>query len=357
MTTTAKKPKTSKKSETVAKKVPPKSTAPKKSAKALPKSSAKVPAKASPKAEVQPKDHRLHQLNVRFPWLKLVVLVAAMFVLAASVVAMLDYQHREALTNKAEVTTTPEPEEATPSESEQPSDTKVKEEATAEPESKPQTPEQPATQPTQNTTAPKPSRGGLIALTFDDGPSTYTTRLLQILREKGVKATFFVIGNMAQKSPDLVRQEIAEGHEVGSHTMTHANLKKSTIEGIKWEVAAMDELFLNILGVKPALMRPPYGNINDNVRTYVPQPLILWTVDTEDWKSRNTASVRQRAVADAFDGAVILMHDVYGTTVDAVAGIIDDLRAAGYEFRTVSELARERGIILKAGTSYGSFRP
>ena len=85
--------------------------------------------------------------------------------------------------------------------------------------------------------------------------------------------------------------------------------------------------------------------------------MILWTVDPEDWKYRNTTTVRANVVSRAFDGAIVLMHDIHGTTVEAVAGIIDDLRAAGYEFLTVSEMAKERGVVLQNGYSYGSFRP
>ncbi len=198
----------------------------------------------------------------------------------------------------------------------------------------------------------------LIALTFDDGPSAATTpRLLQILQEKGVRVTFFVVGTMASKSPDLLKQEVAAGHEVGSHTMTHANLPKIGVAGIQSETTGMDELFLQVLGRKPAIMRPPYGSVNNVVRGNVPQPMILWTIDPEDWKYRDAAAVRTKVIGAAFDGAIVLMHDIHASTVDAVAGIIDDLRVQGYEFVTVSELARLRGVTMSSGVAYGSFRP
>lgn len=198
----------------------------------------------------------------------------------------------------------------------------------------------------------------LVALTFDDGPSGVTTpRLLRILQEKGVRATFFVVGTMARQSPDLLRQEVAAGHEVGSHTMSHANLPKVGVAGVQSEVAQMDELFMSILGKKPVIMRPPYGSVDDVVRANVSQPMIIWTVDPEDWKYRDAATVRVNVVRATFDGAIVLMHDIHGSTVDAVPGIIDDLRAQGYEFVTVSELARVRGVALERGIVYGSFRP
>ena len=198
----------------------------------------------------------------------------------------------------------------------------------------------------------------LVALTFDDGPSARETpQLLQILREKQVRATFFVIGNMAKKAPDVLRQEETDGHEVASHTMTHANLRRTTAEGVKGEVTAMKQTLTEILGHEPSLTRPPYGNINANVRTQVNQPLILWTVDPEDWKYQDTERVRRQVVENVFDGAIILLHDPHATTVAAVPGVIDDLRAAGYEFLTISELAAKRGVVLQKGVSYGSFRP
>ena len=197
----------------------------------------------------------------------------------------------------------------------------------------------------------------LIALTFDDGPSRATTpRLLQILREKQVKATFFVVGSMLRGAPELVRQELAEGHEVGSHTIGHANL--STMDGatIRAEMSQMNQTFTELTGEKLTILRPPYGAISKAVRENTGMPLVIWSVDTLDWKYRNAATVRQSAVSASFDGAVILMHDIHATTIDAVAGIIDDLRAQGYEFMTVSELAAARGVQMQAGTTYGSFR-
>lgn len=198
----------------------------------------------------------------------------------------------------------------------------------------------------------------LVALTFDDGPSYATTgRLLDILKSKNVKATFFVVGSMVQEAPDLVQREAAEGHEVGSHTMNHTNLSLLDATATKAEMVAMDELFVNVLGRPVAIMRPPYGNFTDVTKATVGMPMIYWTVDTLDWKYRNPETVRQNVQAAVFDGAIILMHDIHSTTVDAIAGVIDDLRAQGYEFLTVTELARARGVTLENVGVYGSFRP
>lgn len=303
---------------------------------------------------------RLHALNVRRPWLKVLLLL----ILATSVAVGVEELLRHNVSQPVS-----EPVAGAPTEMVEP-ETKSSDQAVAEvpKEAEPEKSSEKLPNEGQNSASEAPvseppvpvqnTGRKLVALTFDDGPSvTQTPRLLQILREKGVKATFFVVGNMAQKAPDVLRQEEAEGHEVGSHTMTHANLNRSTLEGIQWEVAAINTLFTDVLGHKPTLMRPPYGNINNNVRTYANLPLILWAVDPEDWKYKDAAIVRRNVVYNTFDGAIVLMHDIHATTVDAVAGIIDDLRAAGYEFLTVSELAAARGVKLQNGVSYGSFRP
>lgn len=200
----------------------------------------------------------------------------------------------------------------------------------------------------------------LVALTFDDGPSGVTTpQLLDILKAKGVKATFFVLGGPLNSRPDICQRAEAEGHEVESHTMTHRNLEKATLGEIQWEVASMNQLFQEKLGHLPNLTRPPYGNgirraeVTQNIGT----PMIYWSVDTEDWRSRNAAAVQARVRQDTYDGAIILMHDIYQSTVDAVPGIIDELRARGYEFVTVEELARARGVTMANGVTYFNFRP
>ena len=301
---------------------------------------------------------RLHDINVRFPWLKVVILL---LVVVVSAFGMEEILRRNIQQSPVE-TSSEVSEQSTIEQPEVPEVTEIqdtgKEEET--PIEEVEQPEQTAPEVSQ-APAPQPQTSTgrkLVALTFDDGPSaTQTPRLLQILAEKNVKVTFFVLGNMAQKSPEVLRNELAGGHEVASHTMTHANLIKASVDSIQWEVAATAEVFRNILGTEPKLTRPPYGNINANVRTYVNQPLILWSVDPEDWKYRNAATVRANVVGAAFDGAIILLHDIHATTVDAVASIIDDLKAAGYEFMTVSELAAARGVTMVSGTSYGSFRP
>ena len=198
----------------------------------------------------------------------------------------------------------------------------------------------------------------LVALTFDDGPSSATTpRLLDILAEKDVRATFFVLGNMARSNPDIVRREAKENHVVASHTMYHQNLIRIPAASAKADISEAKSNLKNILGVTPTLTRPPYGNTNGTVSGYIGTPIILWSVDTLDWKSKNVDSILAVTKSEVHDGAIILLHDIYNTSVDAAARIIDELRKDGYEFVTIPELARERGIKLSAGTIYYSLKP
>jgi len=241
-----------------------------------------------------------------------------------------------------------------------------------EPEEKPaeETPaEQPTEQPKPDPVAPiAPRPGGsvdvsgvtpgskLVALTFDDGPSAATTpRLLDILATNGVKATFFVLGTMAQRSPDILRREVAEGHEVGSHTPYHNQLTNLSFAQVRAEAVEMDRIFTNILGTVPPFTRPPYGSYNATVGQALGQPMILWSVDPRDWADRNAAVVCTRVVNATVDGSIVLVHDIHATTVDAVPCIINELKARGFEFLTVSELAAARGVPLVNGQAYFSF--
>lgn len=198
----------------------------------------------------------------------------------------------------------------------------------------------------------------LVALTFDDGPSSATTpRLLDILYAKDVPATFFMLGKMARSNPDIAKRAEDEGHIVASHTMYHQNLIRIPAGAAKDDITEAATVFRGILGHNPALTRPPYGNINNTVRDNVDTPMILWSVDTLDWKNKDVDSILAITKEQVHDGAVILMHDIYDTTVDAVSVVIDELRKDGYEFVTIFELAKFRSIDLKNGTTYYNFRP
>ena len=196
----------------------------------------------------------------------------------------------------------------------------------------------------------------LVALTFDDGPSSATTmRLLDILKEKKAIATFFELGGMARNHPEITRRAAQEGHEVGSHTMWHQNLIAVSRSAAEGDINEAKAVFREILGEEPKLTRMPYGNSNAFTASVAGTPLVYWSIDTRDWESKNADSVTEIAVSRAYDGAIILMHDIYDSTVDAVPRIIDQLRNEGFEFVTVSELAELKGEELKNGETYVDF--
>ncbi|MBR2543305.1 polysaccharide deacetylase family protein [Candidatus Saccharibacteria bacterium] len=196
----------------------------------------------------------------------------------------------------------------------------------------------------------------LVALTFDDGPFPDTTpRLLDILTEKDAIATFFSLGLMARSHPDILKRAFYEGHEIASHTMYHQNLNSITPGAVESDVNEATAVIKSIIGRTPALTRPPYGAYNQNVLDYTKTPLILWSVDPQDWLIRDPTSIINIAMSQVHDGAIILMHDIYPTSVEAVPTLIDTLRENGYEFTTVSELAKIRGLKLAPKNAYRNF--
>lgn len=197
----------------------------------------------------------------------------------------------------------------------------------------------------------------LVALTFDDGPyDVTTTRLLDILKEKDARATFFELGNMILRYPEVSKRVVKEKHELGSHSVAHQNLSTLSGAGVNGDTERMREIFNEVLGFEPKIMRPPYGAVSGAVRE-TGMPLILWSVDSLDWKSKDTNAIVDEVMGQVFDGAVILMHDIYDTTVDAVAIVIDKLKADGYEFATITEMAKVRNNSeLLAGNSYFWFK-
>jgi peptidoglycan-N-acetylglucosamine deacetylase len=209
-------------------------------------------------------------------------------------------------------------------------------------------------QPAQ-TTGRRPvncAKAKCIALTFDDGPGPYTRRLLKMLAQKKVSATFFLIGGSVSTRPDLVKAEIAAGHAIGNHSWDHPQLTKLSKTRIKDEVDRTARAIQKAAGVSTTLVRPPYGATNGVVASILRSrgdAQILWNVDTEDWKNLNARITTRRALAGARRGGIILMHDIHSTSVDAVPRIIDKLRARGFTLVTVPELFGNR---LKPGRRY-----
>lgn len=153
---------------------------------------------------------------------------------------------------------------------------------------------------------------------------------------------------------ETVKRVYNEGHEIGNHSYSHKNLKKLSASGIQDEINKMSNEMYKILGVRPTLVRPPYGAVNDNVKKYVEYPLINWNVDTLDWETRDADKVYEEIMDGASDGAIILMHDLYATTGEAAVRAIPKLKAKGYQLLTVSELFEAKGITPKKGVKYYS---
>jgi peptidoglycan-N-acetylglucosamine deacetylase len=185
--------------------------------------------------------------------------------------------------------------------------------------------------------------GPYIAMTFDDGPHpVLTPRLLDMLKARGIKATFFLIGQNAAEYPDIVRRIAAEGHEIGNHTWNHPQLTKLSPAALREEIERTSSTIAEIIGKPLHVMRPPYGATSDYINHWINlefgMKVILWSVDPLDWKYRNSARVERQILAGARPGAIILSHDIHATTVAAMPDVFDSLFAKGYKFVTVSEL-------------------
>lgn len=192
----------------------------------------------------------------------------------------------------------------------------------------------------------------IVALTFDDGPGPYTAELLDFLKQEGVRATFFVLGTRVDSYPNLIKRMAAEGHEIGNHSNAHNMLHRMDLAGVRNEMGKCAKKIEKLVGYRPSVMRCPGGNKNDAVHTYAKEagiPIAYWSVDTRDWESRN----KDKILSVAFgkngigDGSIVLMHDIYKTTVEAAKEMILRLKKQGYTFVTTSELieARRGGIV------------
>lgn len=195
----------------------------------------------------------------------------------------------------------------------------------------------------------------MIALTFDDGPSNHTGLILDKLQEYGAKATFFVVGNRVSRYADVLKRESDLGMEIGSHSWDHSNLSKLSAAAINLQKTQTDDAVRAVTGKNTTLVRPPYGSKNQTVADTFKLPVILWSVDTLDWKTRSVQSTVDNVMRNAKDGDIVLMHDIYEPSAKAAAELIPKLINEGYELVTVSEMAAARGG-LQNGTVYHSVR-
>lgn len=192
-----------------------------------------------------------------------------------------------------------------------------------------------------------------VALTFDDGPCRATTaQLLDGLNQRGVSATFFLIGLCVEGNEDLILRMEAEGHQIGIHSQNHKILTELHGDALYWEVDELRHTLTNLLGRTNFMVRPPYGILNTEVQQAVDAPVILWSVDPEDWSDRNTARQVEHIVGRAKDGDIILLHDIYPSSVDTALQVVDELMAKGVCFVTVEELFFLRNIEPENGKVY-----
>lgn len=202
----------------------------------------------------------------------------------------------------------------------------------------------------------------LVALTFDDGPSmTNTAKILDVLEERGARATFFVVGERVAQNAAILQRAVSLGCEIGNHTWNHKKLTELTAEQIRAQLEKTDDAVFDATGVRPHLVRAPCGRYGCYACSALDRPVILWSVDPRDWsyaadRTGNTAQNRETVIRAATenvrDGDIILLHDLYAFTADCCETIVERLQEAGFSLVTVSELMASRGVRLQSGKTY-----
>ena len=200
--------------------------------------------------------------------------------------------------------------------------------------------------------------GPFVALTFDDGPKADTTPvLLDGLSRRGVHATFFIIGQNVEGNEGLLLRMEREGHQIGMHTFHHRSLADVNGADFYAEVDELRRTLSGLLGREDFMLRPPYGAITPSNRTRAGAPIILWSVDPEDWSDRDSDRQTAAVLEQVKDGSIILLHDIYGASVETALRVADELMAKGYKFVTVEELFALRGMTPENGVEYRRLPP
>lgn len=192
-----------------------------------------------------------------------------------------------------------------------------------------------------------------VALTFDDGPSRFTKEIIDLLKKYEYNATFFVLGNKLNVDyTDILKESINNGNEIGIHGFSHKSFTRLKTEALEEEITKSKKYVYNLTEYMPNLVRPPYGNINNNIRNLNLGPYILWNNDTLDWKLRDTKKIYERLINSIEENNIILMHDTYLTTYKALELILPYLKENNYEVVTVSTLFSKNGKTLENNKSY-----
>ena len=195
-----------------------------------------------------------------------------------------------------------------------------------------------------------------VAITFDDGPSKHTPKLLDYLKESGIKATFFIVGNRINSFKDTTKRIVDEGHELGYHSYSHKNHRNLTTEQIKSDFKRSCDIVENLAGATFTLWRAPGGAINDRVLGAIDLPHIMWSVDTLDWKYRDADYVYRTILNNSDDGEIILLHDLHKTSVEGAIRAMKVMQAGDYEFLTVTELLSRNGTAPSNHKSYSKVK-
>ncbi len=184
----------------------------------------------------------------------------------------------------------------------------------------------------------------IVIFTFDDGPSPITTpQMLDVLKANKAHATFFELGSLMERYPDITKRAINEGHSVGSHSYQHINLAKATIEKVQEQVSKTEEIYKNIVGQEYKFFRVPYGSYNQMVKDVINHPIIIWNEDPRDWESRNADQIVNMIMNNLHDGSMYVMHDIYPSTVEAIKRVLPEIYAKGYQVISLDEVEKNFG--------------
>lgn len=203
--------------------------------------------------------------------------------------------------------------------------------------------------------AGKVTPGTKIALTFDDGPGPYTGRLLDCLEKNDAKATFFVLGNLVNRYPDTLRRMYRMGCQIGNHSYDHSTLTGLSEKDVKNQITSTNQRVKAAVGRSSWVVRPPGGGYNESTAKLINQPLILWSLDTKDWETKNVQATVETVLNNLQAGDIVLMHDIHETSVEAAEILIPALKSMGYDLVTVGNLSKASGIALERGKVYSSF--
>lgn len=193
----------------------------------------------------------------------------------------------------------------------------------------------------------------LVAFTFDDGPSYNTIKIVNTLVKYDSKATFFLVGNQIEKYAKTMDVLVKNGMDIGNHTYSHKELTKLRDKEILKEIDLTNEVIYNKTGIKPMFLRPSYGAMNKRIKKLSTMPIIVWNIDTLDWKYHNSNKIKDKILKYVSDGDIILMHDTYVATLNAIEMVIPELKKQGYKIVSVSELFKYKGVKPKLGIGYG----